>query len=96
MKAAVIQVLGQAPKYQEFVEPVAGENEILIQVHAAGLHPIVKAIASGAHYSADGQVPMVAGLDGVDAAGAGHVLIDDLVDRERREIGIEPQSPPHL
>lgn len=65
MKAAVIRVLGQAPKYQEFVEPVAGENEILIQVHAAGLHPIVKAIASGAHYSADGQVPMVAGLDGV-------------------------------
>ena len=65
MKAAVVQVLGQPPKYQEFAEPVPGANEILIQVHAAGLHPIVKAIASGAHYSADGQVPMVPGLDGV-------------------------------
>lgn len=65
MKAAVVEVLGQPPKYQEFAEPVSGENEILIQVHAAGLHPIVKAIASGAHYSATGQVPMVAGLDGV-------------------------------
>ena len=65
MKAAVIEVLGQAPKYREFEEPVANENEILIKVRAAGLHPIVKAIASGAHYSATGQVPMVAGLDGV-------------------------------
>ena len=65
MKAAVVQILGQAPKYQEFAEPVAGDNEVLINVRAAGLHPIVKAIASGAHYSATGQVPMVAGLDGV-------------------------------
>ncbi len=65
MKAAVVEVLGQPPRYQEFAEPVVGENEILVQVHAAGLHPIVKAIASGAHYSATGQVPMVAGLDGV-------------------------------
>ncbi len=65
MKAAVVQVLGQPPKYQEFAEPVPSANEILIQVHAAGLHPIVKAIAIGAHYSADGQVPMVPGLDGV-------------------------------
>jgi NADPH:quinone reductase-like Zn-dependent oxidoreductase len=65
MKAAVVEVLGQAPKYQEFAEPIPSDNEVLIRVHAAGLHPIVKAIASGAHYSADGQVPMVAGLDGV-------------------------------
>jgi NADPH:quinone reductase-like Zn-dependent oxidoreductase len=65
MKAAVVEVLGQPPRYQEFAEPVVGENEILVQVHAAGLHPVVKAIASGAHYSATGQVPMVAGLDGV-------------------------------
>jgi NADPH2:quinone reductase len=65
MKAAVVEVLGQSPKYQEFAEPIAGESEILIQVRAAGLHPIVKAIASGTHYSATGQVPMVAGLDGV-------------------------------
>src|ERR1035438_1151458 len=65
MKTAVVEVLGQAPKYQEFAEPVAAENEVLIKVRAAGLHPIVKAIASGAHYSSTGQVPMVAGIDGV-------------------------------
>jgi len=65
MKAAVVEVLGQAPRYQEFEEPIVSDNEVLIKVRAAGLHPIVKAIASGAHYSATGLVPMVAGLDGV-------------------------------
>jgi NADPH:quinone reductase-like Zn-dependent oxidoreductase len=65
MHAAVVNVLGQPPQYQEFAEPVPAENEVLIQVRAAGLHPVVKAIASGAHYSAAGQVPMIAGIDAV-------------------------------
>jgi NADPH:quinone reductase-like Zn-dependent oxidoreductase len=65
MKAAVVHTLGQPPRYQDFPEPTPNDTEILIQVHAAGLHPIVKARASGAHYSANGQVPMVAGIDGV-------------------------------
>ena len=43
MQAAVVNVLGQAPKYQSFLDPVAGDGEEVIQVHAAGLHPIVKA-----------------------------------------------------
>lgn len=65
MHAAVVNVLGQAPRYQSFPEPEPAEGEALIQVRAAGLHPVVKAIASGAHYSARGEVPAVAGLDGV-------------------------------
>jgi NADPH2:quinone reductase len=65
MQAAVVNVLGQAPKYQPFSEPVPGEGEALVKVSAAGLHPIVKARASGTHYSSDGVVPMVPGLDGV-------------------------------
>lgn len=65
MKAAVINILGQPPQYQDFPDPRPGENEVLIYVHAAGLHPIVKAIASGSHYSATGEIPLVAGIDGV-------------------------------
>jgi NADPH2:quinone reductase len=65
MQAAVVNVLGQPPRYQEFADPVAGDGEVIVTVRAAGLHPIVKAIASGAHYSADGAVPMVPGVDGV-------------------------------
>jgi NADPH:quinone reductase-like Zn-dependent oxidoreductase len=63
--AAVVNVLGQAPRYQVFPEPNAGEGEVLVEVRAAGLHPVVKALASGAHYAAGGEVPMVPGIDGV-------------------------------
>ena len=65
MKAAVVNVLGEVPKYQSFADPVAQEGEVLIKVRAAGLHPIVKGRASGTHYSSDGVVPMVPGVDGV-------------------------------
>jgi len=65
MKAAVVHTLGQPPRYQDFAEPTPNDTEILIQVHAAGLHPIVKARASGAHYSSKGEVPVLAGIDGV-------------------------------
>jgi NADPH:quinone reductase-like Zn-dependent oxidoreductase len=65
MKAAVVNVLGQPPRYQDFAEPKAEEDEVLIDVRAAGLHPIVKALASGSHYSSKGEVPAVPGIDGV-------------------------------
>jgi len=65
MKAAVVRQLGQAPRYQDFEEPAAGEGEVVVKVRAAGLHPIVKAIASGTHYSSQGEVPLIPGVDGV-------------------------------
>lgn len=65
MKAAVVNVLGQPPQYQEFADPTPADGEILIRTRAAGLHPIVKAIAKGAHYSASGEVPLIPGVDGV-------------------------------
>jgi NADPH:quinone reductase-like Zn-dependent oxidoreductase len=65
MQAAVVNAFGQAPKYQVFQEPVASEGEAIIHVHAAGLHPIVKALASGTHYAASGELPAVPGVDGV-------------------------------
>ena len=67
MKAAVVNVLGQPPRYQDFAEPKARDGEVLIDVRAAGLHPIVKALASGSHYAGKGEVPMVPGVDGVGA-----------------------------
>ncbi|MGA3132340.1 MAG: zinc-binding alcohol dehydrogenase family protein [Terracidiphilus sp.] len=66
MKAAVVEIPGQAPKYQSFPDPMAQDGEVLVSVRAAGLHPIVKAIASGAHYSsAKDAGPSVPGIDGV-------------------------------
>ena len=65
MQAAVVNVLGQPPRYQPFPDPEPQPGEALIQVRAAGLHPIVKALASGSHYAGTGEVPMVPGVDGV-------------------------------
>jgi NADPH:quinone reductase-like Zn-dependent oxidoreductase len=65
MQAAVVNVPGQAPKYQSFPDPVPAGGEVLIRVCAAGLHPVVKAIASGAHYSATETGPAIPGVDGV-------------------------------
>jgi NADPH:quinone reductase-like Zn-dependent oxidoreductase len=65
MKAAVVNVLGQAPRYQDFEEPRPEAGEALINVRAAGLHPIVKALASGSHYAGKGEVPAIPGIDGV-------------------------------
>jgi NADPH:quinone reductase-like Zn-dependent oxidoreductase len=65
MQAAVVNVLGQTPQYQSFPDPVAEAGEVPIQVRAAGLHPLVKALASGSHYASAGQIPAVPGVDGV-------------------------------
>lgn len=65
MQAAVIHSLGQVPRYESFPEPKIDQGEALIQVRAAGLHPIVKALASGSHYASGGELPAIPGIDGV-------------------------------
>ena len=65
MKAAVINARGQAPQFQEFPEPIAAESEAIVPMLAAGLHPIVKSLANGEHYASGGQLPAIAGIDGV-------------------------------
>jgi NADPH:quinone reductase-like Zn-dependent oxidoreductase len=65
MKAAVVNTPGELPKFQEFDEPTVQEGEVLVHVRAAGIHPVVKSIASGAHYSANGSGAMIPGVDGV-------------------------------
>lgn len=65
MKAAVVTGSGQTPVYADFAEPVAGAGEHRIAVLAAAMSHLVKGRASGAHYSAAGRFPFVAGVDGV-------------------------------
>jgi NADPH:quinone reductase-like Zn-dependent oxidoreductase len=65
MQAAVVNVRGQAPKYQSFADPEPQEGEALIRVRAAGLHPLVRGLASGAHYASGGDGPAIPGVDGV-------------------------------
>src|SRR3984957_10770280 len=65
MNAAVVRSFDAPPSYTSFADPVAREGERLVSVTAAGLHPIVKALAKGTHYGSSGELPFVAGVDGV-------------------------------
>ncbi len=65
MKAAVVNALGLPPQFLDFEEPVAQEGEVIASMLAAGLHPIVRSVASGLHYSRKSRVPFTAGIDGV-------------------------------
>src|SRR3984893_6016883 len=65
MNAAVVHAFDAPPRYTTFADPVAIEGEKLVTVSAAGLHPIVKALAKGTHYGSSGELPFVAGVDGV-------------------------------
>lgn len=66
MHAAVVTAFDVPPRYQEFPTPVPrGEDEMLVDVLAAGLHPRVRSQASGSHYTSTGELPLVPGIDGV-------------------------------
>jgi NADPH:quinone reductase-like Zn-dependent oxidoreductase len=65
MKAAIVTAAGTTPIYGDFEMPVAKDGEELISVRASALSNLTKSRASGAHYSASGVYPAVAGVDGV-------------------------------
>jgi len=65
MHAAVVHAFDAPPRYTTFADPIAAEGEKLVSVSAAGLHPIVKALAKGTHYGSSGELPLIAGVDGV-------------------------------
>ena len=52
MNAAVVRELGKPPRCEQFPEPVASENEVIVHVHAAALKPVDKQMAGGSHYAA--------------------------------------------
>lgn len=64
MKAAVVESFDDPPRLREIDAPTALEDEVVVTVRAAALSQLVRAQASGKHYSS-GTVPMVPGTDGV-------------------------------
>ncbi|MBV8073180.1 MAG: zinc-binding alcohol dehydrogenase family protein [Acidobacteriaceae bacterium] len=65
MNAAVVHAFDAPPRYTSFAEPVPADGEFIVTLIAAGLHPIVKALATGSHYSSAGVLPFIPGVDGV-------------------------------
>jgi NADPH:quinone reductase-like Zn-dependent oxidoreductase len=74
VKAAVLHAFGQAPRWEEFGQPVPQDGEELIEVTAAPLNNIDRVRADGSHYSVrtgqygDGGLPAVPGGSGQAAA----------------------------
>ncbi|MFI2991467.1 alcohol dehydrogenase [Klebsiella aerogenes] len=65
MKAAVVFDLNDGPIWADFTEPQPAAGYTLIDVRAAAISHVVKGRASGRHYSFDGTLPFVVGIDGV-------------------------------
>lgn len=75
MHAAVVRAFGTAPRFDTFPTPTAsGEHEILVDVVAAGLHPRVRSAADGSHYTSDGTLPLIPGIDAVGRTPEGELL----------------------
>lgn len=65
MKAALIDAPGASARYGDFAEPGDREGRRVVQLVAAGIHPIVRGLASGQHYGSSGQWPLIPGIDAV-------------------------------
>ena len=65
MKAAIVERTGQPPVYGDFTDPAPSAGLAVVRVSAAAISHVTKSRASGAHYSVDGQVPLIPGVDGV-------------------------------
>jgi len=65
MNAAVLHALGKPPRCEQFAQPIAGDGEVIVHVHAASLKPIDKQLASGSHYGSPRELPAICGSDGM-------------------------------
>ena len=75
MHAAVVHSFDTPPRFDTVPAPTpAGDHEVLVDVLAAGLHPRVRSAADGSHYTSDGALPFVPGIDGVGRTREGELL----------------------
>ncbi len=65
MKAAVLHELAKPPRFEEFPEPVAGSEEVIVRVRSASLKAVDKQLASGSHFASPRELPVICGTDGV-------------------------------
>ncbi|NNN29151.1 zinc-binding alcohol dehydrogenase family protein [Streptomyces sp. S3(2020)] len=81
MKAAVVAAAGGAvPEYQDFPDPRARQDQQIVDLVATAIHPVVRAKASGAHYSSTGQFPLVPGVDAVARTADGTLVYTGEID----------------
>src|SRR4029434_1422487 len=77
MKAAVLHEIGGIPRYEDFPDPVAGDDEVVIDVKAVAVENVDKRIAAGMHYASreyNAQLPAIPAFDGIGALPDGTVV----------------------
>lgn len=74
MKAAVIREAGAVPEFADFTDPAPGAEHMPVELIAAGIHPVVRSLASGRHYASAGAWPLVPGVDVVARAEGGDLV----------------------
>lgn len=65
MRAAVVSQPGAVPVAADFAEPDTSAGRKIMQVVAAGIHPVVRSMAAGTHYGSERTYPLVPGIDAV-------------------------------
>lgn len=75
MLAAVITAPNASPAYGDFPEPMVPTGREPLDLVAAGLHHVVRGLATGRHYGV-GQMtyPLVPGIDAVARTGDGRMV----------------------
>ena len=80
MKAAVKHTPEDAPSYGDFPEPVAGEGREIVELAAAGIHPLVRSLAEDGHYGSTGTWPLIPGVDAVARTAEGTLVYTGFVE----------------
>jgi len=68
MKAAVLHAFGDIPRFEDFPDPVAKKEEVLINVKAVPLENIDKLMSEGRHFASKqflSTLPAIVGFDGI-------------------------------
>ena len=86
MKAAVLHQFGSIPRYEDFPDPVAGADELLVHVKAVAFENVDKAMAEGRHYATQKFFPSLPAVVGFDGIG----LLED-----GRLVGFGGMKPPY-
>ncbi len=80
MKAAIVRSPDVVtPEYGDFAEPVVDEGHELVELVAAGIHPIVRSLAVGDHYGSTDTWPLIPGIDAVARTPAGALIYTGFV-----------------
>lgn len=74
MRAAVVSTPADPPVCAEFPEPEGRPGQEPLHLVGAGLHHVVRGLASGRHYGSEHTYPLVPGVDAVARRGDGRLV----------------------